>query len=71
MHRKRIRRNRELIFFQDDKAEYYWSVLEFGVVIRRHAPYVIFTLVIPTVITTFGKSQNARRTKQHALTVLF
>ncbi|GMR58021.1 hypothetical protein PMAYCL1PPCAC_28216, partial [Pristionchus mayeri] len=37
----------------DDKYEYYWSVLEFGVIIRRHAPYVIFTLVIPTILSSF------------------
>ncbi|GMS79244.1 hypothetical protein PENTCL1PPCAC_1419, partial [Pristionchus entomophagus] len=35
-----------------DKYEYYWSVLEFGVIIRRHAPYVIFTLVIPTILSS-------------------
>ncbi|KAF8384158.1 lgc-25, partial [Pristionchus pacificus] len=37
----------------DDKYEYYWSVLEFGVIIRRHAPYVLYTLVLPTILSSF------------------
>ncbi|GMT09620.1 hypothetical protein PFISCL1PPCAC_917, partial [Pristionchus fissidentatus] len=36
----------------DDKYEYYWSVLEYAVMIRRHAPYIVYTLVIPTLLSS-------------------
>ncbi|CAI4223014.1 unnamed protein product [Auanema sp. JU1783] len=34
-----------------DSPDWYWSLLEFGVRVKRHAPYFRLTVVFPTLIT--------------------
>ncbi|PIO72141.1 hypothetical protein TELCIR_05949, partial [Teladorsagia circumcincta] len=35
----------------EGQPEWYWSLLEFGVKLKRHAPYFGLTIVMPTIIT--------------------
>ncbi|EYC26761.1 hypothetical protein Y032_0010g950 [Ancylostoma ceylanicum] len=35
----------------DGQPEWYWSLLEFGVKLKRHAPYFGLTIIMPTIIT--------------------
>uniref|UniRef100_A0A914DD02 Uncharacterized protein n=1 Tax=Acrobeloides nanus TaxID=290746 RepID=A0A914DD02_9BILA len=35
----------------DSLLDHYWSLLEFGIKLKRHAPYYGLTIVMPTIIT--------------------